>query len=213
MSQGTIPARQRRSQQTHKKLLAALEQLLKTKSFHDISVAEIGKVAGVSSATLYRRFKNKNALIPVLFDLQKRQMEQWVDSNHANIELGTISLKGALQRIARIAVRQLIEQRHIMKAISVLAHTRPELFGDEWQSREKRTLEIWKILIAHYENEITRTDKALAASSLAYFFNTIFVERIVFHDTSSNWGLDIDDEAFADEIADFAYGYLTANNQ
>ncbi len=209
MSQGTIPAQQKRSQITQDKILTALDRMLKTRNFHDISVAEIGIAAGVSTAALYRRFKNKDALIPVLFDLQRQKLEQWVESDQAKLRLGSVGLKQALRKLARIAVRQLVQQKHVMKAMYVLAHTRPELIGGDWQDWINRSLLSCTLFIERYENEIVRPDSVQTASVLAFFFNTIFVERILFQDLTPDWGLKMDDDEFANEFADFAYGYLT----
>ena len=63
------PAIQARSRQTRARLMAALERLLRKKDFDAIGVAELAEEAGVAVGTVYRRFENKEALIPLLFGL------------------------------------------------------------------------------------------------------------------------------------------------
>ena len=65
------PAIQARSIKTQKKLMDALEGLLRKKDFDAISVPDLAAEAGVAVGTVYRRFENKEALIPLLFELWK----------------------------------------------------------------------------------------------------------------------------------------------
>lgn len=58
---------QQRSKKTEQALLDALERLLKTKSFQDLTVAQIASEAGVSTGAIYRRFKDKEDLLRSAF--------------------------------------------------------------------------------------------------------------------------------------------------
>ena len=86
-SQGVKPAEQLRARETRDKLVAALERLLKEKAFTEISVAEIANEAGVAVGTVYRRFENKDALIPVVFDLYRARVEAQAASPEAESDL------------------------------------------------------------------------------------------------------------------------------
>ncbi|SLG56616.1 TetR family transcriptional regulator [Mycobacteroides abscessus subsp. abscessus] len=59
---------QRRSLETFEVLLGAAEELIATKPFDDISVAEICERAGVSVGAFYRRFESKDGLLLVILD-------------------------------------------------------------------------------------------------------------------------------------------------
>ena len=83
---GAKPALQTRSQQTRDKLVAALERLLRNKPFEQISVAEIAQEAGVSVGAVYTRFENKDAFIPVLFDLYKARLQDHASDQKAEAE-------------------------------------------------------------------------------------------------------------------------------
>ena len=54
---------QERSIATKERLLAALEKLLRTHSIHDLTVSVIASEAGVTTGAIYRRFKDKQALL------------------------------------------------------------------------------------------------------------------------------------------------------
>lgn len=58
-------------------ILNALLKLLETKSFNEISLAEVAKAAGISKGTLYYHYKTKGE---IFFDLTDRYLsEQWDD--------------------------------------------------------------------------------------------------------------------------------------
>ena len=58
-------------------VLDALLKLLETKSFNEISLAEVAKAAGISKGTLYYHYKTKGE---IYFDLTDRYLsEQWDD--------------------------------------------------------------------------------------------------------------------------------------
>ena len=98
-SQGMHPAKQKRSRQSRDKIVEAFAELLKEKPFERISVAEIAKRAGVAVGTLYRRFKNKDALIPVIFELYQARIEEWM-AGEGRIDLpDDATLHDALQAI------------------------------------------------------------------------------------------------------------------
>ncbi|WP_282167056.1 TetR/AcrR family transcriptional regulator [Shewanella japonica] len=68
MSAPDLRPKQKRSQVTHDKFLQSLQRALKVKYFEHISIKELAEGAEVSVGTFYRRFENKEALLPLLYD-------------------------------------------------------------------------------------------------------------------------------------------------
>jgi AcrR family transcriptional regulator len=62
------PPRQARTHQSLERLLDVAETMLQEKSFDDIHVSEIASRAGTSVAAIYRRFKDKGALLHALHE-------------------------------------------------------------------------------------------------------------------------------------------------
>lgn len=66
-----------RKENIRQKVMDCLLELLETKSFNDISLAEVAKTAGISKGTLYYHYKTKG---DIFFDLTDRYLsEQWDD--------------------------------------------------------------------------------------------------------------------------------------
>lgn len=209
MSQGAKPTHQSRSRKTRDKLLNALEHLLKEKDFGNISVAEIAAKAGVSSASIYRRFDKKEGFIPVLFDLYIERLNEWAASPEAQLDIEGLSLREALQALTSTAWRQIVEHAHMMRAIHL--HGRNNKIGmfEKLAAFEESTLTGIKALIGHYSAEIKRPASDTTAQMLAYYLNNIMLERGLFGQKGACFGLTLQDTEFTNEIADFAYGYLT----
>jgi len=210
MSQGAKKTHQDRSRQTRDKLLNALENLLKKQDFAEISVAQIASAAGVSPASIYRRFDGKNGFIPVLFELYLQRLEEWSHSADARLELeDDCPLREALYRIALTGWRQICSQAHIMRAVHMHGRNHLGLMNGKDSAFEEATLETVRMLVDMFGAEIKRTDKDKTARMLAYYLNSIMIEKGLFGDKGAIFGIAFGDETFAKEIADFAYGYLT----
>ncbi|UTW56223.1 TetR/AcrR family transcriptional regulator [Kordiimonas sp. SCSIO 12610] len=208
-SQGARKTHQRRSEQTRDALLTALEALLHEKDFDDISVNEIAARAGVSPASIYRRFDKKEGFIPVLLELYLKRLNEWAASPEASLDLEGVPLREALKMIARSNWWQLTSQAHIMRAIHIYGRKHAQRVEHEFKGMEDAMLASMKAIITLYAHEVTQQDHGKAAGMLAYYLNNIYIERGLFRDDSPDWELDLSDEEFCDQIADFAYGYLT----
>lgn len=208
MSQGVRKTHQHRSRQTRDKLLNALEKLLRQKDFADIGVAEIAKEAGVSPASIYRRFDKKDGFIAVLFDLYLERLGEWVSSPEAQLNLEGCDLRQALHKVAAGAWIQLQQQTHLLKAIYLNGRKHLDLLGEKGDVFEAGMLMAMQGIIALYADDVKRTDRDKSARMLAYYFNNILIERGLFKKQTSTWADPLSDEEFTAEIAEFAYGYL-----
>jgi len=208
VSQGAKKTHQGRSRKTRDNLLKALENLLVDNDFADISVNQIAAEAGVSAASVYRRFDKKQGFIPVLFELYLERLNQWVASPEAQLDIEGCSLREAFRRLAKTAWRQMEQQTHILRAIYLHGRSHLALMGSSGQKFEDAIFNAMTMIIDLYSKDVEKTDHDKAARMLAYYFNNIFIERGLFSEQSAEWAKDISDDDFIDEVADFAYGYL-----
>lgn len=189
--------------------MAALERLLRKKDFDDIGIAELAAEAGVAVGTVYRRFENKEALVPLLFDLWHERSQAQLA--HAAIEastLATADLRSLLREQMRAAHRFIRAQAHILRAVYLQGRLKPHLIGDDWkalwQAARKGNLAFLQLV----SDRIARRDLERAADTMIYLANTALVEKALFGDDGAGFVMTLDGDAFADEIADVVYGYL-----
>lgn len=209
MGQGEKPAQQARAQRTRDELVRALSRLLQRKSFEDIAVAEIAKEAGVSVGAVYRRFDNKDALIPALFEVYEDRLARWFGEAGGVVIDPEFGLRTSLRRLARASFAFLQREAPIARAAFAQARQRPDLVGEEWSALLASSRDSFRQLVQAFGSEIVRQDKDAAAGVVAYHFNTAFVEKALYRDEGVGALCTLEGDDFADAIADMAYGYLT----
>ena len=205
---GAKPAHQARSKQTRDKIVAALDRLLKDRPFEQVSVAEIAAEAGVSVGAVYQRFENKDALIPVLFELYRQRLaEEHERRARAPAPEG---LRATLKAAMNQAWTMISRHGHLMRAAHLHARLRPDLVGPEWAALIEDSRRSIQAVIATHRAEITHPDPDLAAETLTYFLNTALIEAGLYPDVSPPVAETLKGGVLADELADYAWGYLTA---
>tara|TARA_R110002073_G_scaffold19336_7_gene70711 strand:+ start:5335 stop:5982 length:648 start_codon:yes stop_codon:yes gene_type:complete len=209
--QGVKPAAQDRAKKTRDKLLAAFESLLREKSFEAMSVAEIAARAGLSVGAVYRRFENKDAFIPAIFDLYRARVERLAASPEGQFQPDPeAGLRVALRGMTAMAWTFLKREGHLVRAAHLYARLRPDLVGDEWDAMIEAGVASYRQLVDFFAGEIARPDPDEAARVLFYLLNTSMIEYGLYRDDGPGAALTISDTGFTDAMADAMYGYLTA---
>lgn len=213
---GAKPTAQDRSKRTRDAIVDALDGLLREKAFHAIGVAEIAERAGVSTASIYQRFSNKEATVSILLELYMRRMEEWSLSpdGSASEVLEASSLRDALTALGLSAWRQLETLGYVMRPAYLYSRLRPELLGAEWSARMEQARLGFRTLLETYRDEIRRTDLARAADMVAALYNMMFLGLLLHREDMTSGpagrGLSSDPRVFAAELADVVLGYLAS---
>lgn len=205
--QGEKPALQDRARRTRDSLAEAFGRLLAERSFEEIAVADIAREAGVSVGAVYRRFENKDAFVPLIFEIYRTRLADFLGPA-GGLEIDAAAgLRPALREICRRAVRFLEAERGVARAAFLYSRLRPDLAGD-WSEMIEASRAGFRALAAAFPQDVKRSDLDAAGDALAYFMNVAPADRILFADGTDGL-IDKTGDAFADELADFAYGYLT----
>jgi AcrR family transcriptional regulator len=209
MSQGIKPAQQARSRATRDKLVAALDRLLRTRSFESLTIADLAAEAGLAVGTVYRRFENKDAFIPVIFELYMARLDEFMaGAGRVEIEPDE-GLRKALHRIVRSAWGLIEREGHLVRAAHLYARLRPDLVGDDWRTYLDAALNSTRQIIGLFDAEVRVKDREAAAQMLAYLLNTLPLERGLYPEEGVSALLTLEDEPFLEALADTMYGYLT----
>lgn len=202
------PVIQKRAREKRDQILQALDELLKQKSFADISVNEIAQKAKVSPATLYQRFSNVDATASVLMELYYRRVEEWaVRRSRKKSAKPADKLIDALTEVANQAWEQIEALKHIMRPAYLYSRLRPELVGEDWSRLEQLSVSGFKNLLKHYEEEVAIKDHDRAAAFVCYAVNFLFLGQLL-HE-AENLSSMRRRKAFVRESARMLYAYLT----
>ncbi|MFN3835980.1 MAG: TetR/AcrR family transcriptional regulator [Glycocaulis sp.] len=209
--QGIRPARQTRSRATRDRMVAALETLLRSRRLEAITVAEIAQEAGVSVGSVYRRFENREAFIPVAFDLYRARLETFFSQPENRYTPDPAEgLRTTLRELAALGWRFLAAETHLVRTAHIQARLRPDLVGDDWQALLDRALGNSRTLITLFASEIRVKDHDAAARMVTYLMNTALIERALYPDDGVARLVRSSDEEFCNAMADAVFGYLTA---
>lgn len=200
------PANQGRSREKRDRILAAMDRLLRQKAFSEIGVAELAAEAGVSAATIYQRFSNRDATASVLLELYFQRVEEWAHRPRPDRLSPDAPLRDALRAIARDGLRQVAELGHIMRPAYLYSRQRPDLVGAEWARLERIALEGFRDFLARRAGEIRVRDLNEAAGVLVWFYNLMLLGPLLHPD--SPWPPLTDPERFASVVAEMADRYL-----
>lgn len=209
MQGGAKPAVQNRSRETRDRLLAAMDELLKERAFETIGIGDLAGRAGVSPATVYQRFANKDAAVAILIELYIRTVEAWSRSPKGKVDLDrAATLRDALVAVGLTACRQFDELGYLMRPAYLHSRLRPDLHQDLWESRQRLAVAGFERLLEAYAAEIAPSKLPEAAGVIAYFYNMMFMGRLLHGELRSASGAPSGARGFAEQLADFACGYL-----
>lgn len=210
-SQGVLPATQPRSRATRDRIVTALETLLRKRRLEAITIADIAQEAGVSVGAVYRRFENRDAFIPVAFDLYRARLKAFFEQAENRYTLDRDKgLKKTLGDLVALGWRFLRAETHLVRTAHMQARARPDLVGDDWQALLDAALENARELVALFSDEISVADHDEAARMVTYLLNTMMIERGLYPDDGVARLVRVSDERFCEAMADAVYGYLTA---
>ena len=127
-SKNVFKPKQQRSQDTQRKLIAALHLCLQDKFFEHISIKELAERAGVSVGTFYRRFKDKESLLPLLYQDFGDDLLQWV----GRLELNQYSdLTAAVEQLSVEVYNFLASRKSIFRTLHLNSRLHSSLLDSD----------------------------------------------------------------------------------
>jgi len=135
--QTPVPPTQDRSRKTLARILAATERLLETRSFEQISIADIVRAARTSVGAFYTRFPTKDSLLPALYE----RYDERIHAGHSELtapELWTgLDLAERVDKLVRLLGAYYLEHRGLMRTLGLHARLHPEALGADLIARRK----------------------------------------------------------------------------
>ncbi len=152
---GALPAKQERSQETARRIVDAVEALLERKSFDQLTMVEIAEEAKLTPGAIYRRFKNKEALLPHIFDRYRLILGAWIGRLSAAAVLErTGSLDEAIEMVVRETFKTFKQNDHIFRTVHIFGRLHPEQRMASVGGSENREFAPLDGILAHYRDEI-----------------------------------------------------------
>jgi AcrR family transcriptional regulator len=154
---------QARSRETMSQILDAASQILETKTFEELTIADVVRKAGTSVGAFYGRFKDKEGLLQALDERFFQEFEKTITaflapSNWAGKSIGYI-IEGA----TRLLVETYSKDKGVLRSLNLKARLHADT---RFKKREQRAWNelfprLHEILLSH-QHEMTHPNPGLA---------------------------------------------------
>lgn len=204
-----IPARQARSRDTARRIVAAARKLMASRDIDETSVAEIARAADISVGGFYARFPSKQALLLHLCDEgfvsdmiemveDRLRPERWSGATAGDVIRGYIEL----------SVRGFREHKAVLQQVTLNTRTSPDHAFRERVQRFNRTAhDRFRALLLARRDQLGVTDPRTAVDLGLIFVSAAMREVILFGHTRPDF-VAIDDDRLTRELTDAYCAYL-----
>lgn len=198
--------KQQRSQDTQKKLLAALHLCLKDKFFEHISIKELADYAGVSVGTFYRRFKDKNSLLPMLYQDFGNDLSSWVDELE---EIEFSSLQDVVETMSIETHKFLVSRRSVFRTLHLNSRLHSTLVESDKSVDRKEIYSRLANVLLKFKHDITAEDQEKSAGIVIFMMINGLLDKVLYPTLTPAIASDLNAEEFSIELPKILMSYLT----
>lgn len=201
------PPKQARSRATFEHLLDALEELLRTRRFEDITVRELVLRSGTSIGSFYARFPTKETLLPALYDRYDATLHRTARSGPAPTDEDA-PLEVIVAEMFRRVVDRMIRRRWLMRAVSLHARSHPELIPEEQRARRVDLHRAWRERLLRHRDRMSHPDPETAVAFGLFMTVTACREKLVFADAPHASSFELSRDGLVAEATRALLAYL-----
>ncbi len=207
-----LTPRQARSQRTQERLLVALEDLLQVRFFEHITIQDIAEEAGVAVGTIYRRFRNKEAFLPVLYRRLDDRLAAWAEDVWRGWPGASGGgLRDALRRLVAAHVRFYRANAPLLRTLYLQVRLDGELAAPDLGPRRRA---LYETLLEPVWSAIGDSGHPAPSPSRVRCFVLLLLtpvnERCLFPDNTPASTVTLSDRRFVTELSGALYAYLTS---
>ncbi|WP_394131008.1 TetR/AcrR family transcriptional regulator [Shewanella maritima] len=206
MSAVDLTPKQQRSQRTHEKFLNALQQALETKYFEHISIKELAEGAEVSVGTFYRRFENKEALLPLLYDDFGQELAQFVEL------LENTPCEDLSQQVSVLCQQTadfLLPRKSVFRTIHLNARLHPDtMFSNPSLDRNHAYGRIAQLVVQQMPDTVALDKRQRAANMAVYMLVNGLLDQILYPTLTPATACPIAIDDFVTELNQMILSYL-----
>ncbi|MEM7199791.1 MAG: helix-turn-helix domain-containing protein [Planctomycetota bacterium] len=174
--------KQARSQRTLEQILDAAEQLLEGRTFESISVAELVREAGTSVGAFYTRFRDKDALLPALYERYDRWVAGRAARTRAARPWASLDFDATAAWVAGEIITLFRHRRYLLRAMTLFARLRPEKVDDATRLGRQQQLSFLREALLAHRATITHPDPERAADHTVFMAAAVCREAVLFRD-------------------------------
>lgn len=197
---GALPAKQERSQETARRIVDAVETLLKRKAFDQLTMIEIAREAGLTPGAIYRRFENKEALLPHIFDRYRLILSAWMERISADAVLAaTSSFEESVELVTRETFKSFKDNAHIFRTVHLYGRLHPEA-RESGDGTENRSFAPLDGIVAFYSANSAAKRKQ-SVQMMGHVLLSSVIERTLYKNNLPAAAVQLSDRKFIKSLA------------
>jgi len=202
------PPRQERSRRTLERILDALEALMETAAFEDVTVQQVVTRARVSVGSFYARFPTKEALLPALYDRWDREVRRRSVTERDHDLARRLGLERLTRRFVSRLVRRQRQRRWFMRSVALHARRHPEMITPAARRRRTELHREWCSVFLVHRERIRHPEPEQAVAMAMFVVVTAAREKVVFSDAPHAASFRLSDRKLVDELVRVFLAYL-----
>lgn len=206
---GVRTAHQRRSRETHDRLLESVSGLLEEKAFEDLTVQEIAARAGCSVGAFYGRFKSKGAILPRLLESHYAEMERETASAFQGDGWAGASLDRRVGAVVDQLVSVAQRQPGLIRTLVLRNYHRPDTIPPSIRASAGRILARLYEVLLDGGSEGARPAERIAVQVGLLMVVAAIRERIVLTGATHSSTLSLSSDALSAELKRALIAYLS----
>jgi AcrR family transcriptional regulator len=141
------------------------------KGFHAVSMADIGRVAGITGSGIYRHFDSKSAVLVALFD---RAIDNLLLDEHQIVE-SVADMRQALNRLIGGQVEFVVADRELAQVYHNEINNLPDEDSRRLRRKQRMYLEEWVHLLEELREDLSDADaRAVVHAAIGAIQSTLF---------------------------------------
>ena len=203
------PPVQARSRETMDRFAAAVEELLQTRRFEDISIQDIVRKARRPIGSFYARFGSREALLPHLYRRYHERLESMVQANLGRVQWESLDFPATVTALADFLIRMYDDDRGLIRAVALFARTHPDALPADIVAHRRRIYEPLVRILVRHQRHIVHPDPEAAARFALFLGSSVAREKILFGDAPHSRVTPMTREELRRELVRSLHAYLT----
>ncbi|MCX4094462.1 TetR/AcrR family transcriptional regulator [Nocardia sp. alder85J] len=161
--------------------MRAAADLVARKGFHAVSMADIGRAAGITGSGIYRHFDSKSAVLVALFD---RAIDNLLSEEQLIVE-SVDDLQLALNRLIDGQVEFVVADRELAQVYHNEINNLPEEDSRRLRRKQRMYIEEWVHLLDELRDDLSDADaRTLVHAAISAIQSALFHNAGLFEDRS-----------------------------
>ena len=199
MEETALIPKQARGKESQRRILDATLSLLEDRHFEAMTIADIAEVAGMAVGNFYKRFKNKEALLPYLYAEYNRRFGEFAGA----IQLGTA--RHPWKQIVKQTVAFFTANKGLIRALHLHSRLDPALVPEgSIQARRGLYLALRPLITKKGLNARSRERRARLA---AHVMVSAIIEAILYPDMTPAAASGLDEGRLVEGLSEMLASY------